>query len=151
GKKRYPRFRHDCRSIEYKATSGWQLASDGRHITFRDGVGNGTLRLVRTRTSATVPEQQIKRVRIIRRAEGYYCQLCVEAERHVEHIPTGKQTTVDMGLNAFYTDSAGNAWPNPCHYRKAEKKLKKLQQRVSRKKKGSSNRKQSRTALAKQH
>src|SRR5215469_13226958 len=34
GKKGYPKFGHDCRSMEYKETAGWSLAPDGKHITF---------------------------------------------------------------------------------------------------------------------
>jgi putative transposase len=150
GKKGYPRFQKDCRSIEYKV-AGWKLATDGRQVTFSDGLEIGTLRLVGTRNIETVPEQQIQRVRIIRRADGYYGQFCVDAERQVAHIPTGKQIGSDMGLNAFYTDSDGHTEDNPRHYRKAEKKLKKLQPRVSRKKKGSNTRKKSRKSLAQQH
>ena len=37
GKKGYPRFQHDNRSVEYK-TSGWRLEPDGQHITFTDGM-----------------------------------------------------------------------------------------------------------------
>src|SRR2546426_71209 len=33
GKKGYPQFQHDNRSVEYKNT-GWKVASDGKHITF---------------------------------------------------------------------------------------------------------------------
>lgn len=150
GKKGYPQFQHDCRSIEYKV-AGWKMEPDGKHLTFSDGLGIGRVRLVGTRSIETFPEQQIKRVRIVRRADGYYCQFCVDAERQIAHIPTGKQTGIDMGLNAFYVDSDGNTIENPRHYRKAEQKLKKLGQRVSRKKKGSNNRKKSRKALAKQH
>jgi putative transposase len=40
GKKGYPRFRHHCRSVEYKVT-GWQLDPDGRHLTLTDGCGIG--------------------------------------------------------------------------------------------------------------
>lgn len=43
GKKGYPRFQHDNHSVEYKQT-GWKLSEDGRHITFTDGCGIGTLR-----------------------------------------------------------------------------------------------------------
>ena len=45
GKKGYPRFQHDNRSIEYKAT-GWKVEPDGKHITFTDGCGIGRVRLV---------------------------------------------------------------------------------------------------------
>src|SRR5579883_81435 len=132
GKKGYPRFKHDCRSIEYKV-AGWKLEPDGRHITFTDGLGIGRLRLIGTRAIETFPVQQIKRVRLIRRADGYYCQFCVAATRQVEHVPTGKQTGIDVGLNAFYTDSNGNTVDNPRYYRQAEQKLKRLQREVSRK------------------
>lgn len=64
GKKGYPQFQHDNRSVEYKAT-GWKLERDGRHITFTDGCGIGTLRMVGTRNIALFPLQQIKRVRIL--------------------------------------------------------------------------------------
>ncbi|SRR6266487_223424 len=38
GKKGYPKFQHDNRSVEYKQT-GWKLEPDGKHIlTTRDGV-----------------------------------------------------------------------------------------------------------------
>ena len=43
GKKGYPRFQHDNRSVEYK-TTGWKLEPDGKHITFTDGCGIGRLR-----------------------------------------------------------------------------------------------------------
>src|SRR5438270_10404126 len=45
GKKGYPKFQHDNRSVEYKQT-GWKLDPDGRHITFTDGCGIGRLSLV---------------------------------------------------------------------------------------------------------
>src|SRR5260370_9367140 len=35
GKKGYPQFQHNNRSVEYKKT-GWKLDPDGRHITFTD-------------------------------------------------------------------------------------------------------------------
>ena len=58
---------------------------------------------------------------------------------------------IDVGLKSFLTDSEGNTVDNPRHYRKAEKKLKRLQRRLSRKQKKSANRKKARKALAKQH
>ncbi len=150
GKKGYPRFQHDNRSVEYKQT-GWKLDPDGKHITFTDGCEIGKLRLVGNKNQRIeeFPVKQIKRVRLIKRADGYYCQFAIDAQRRIEHIPTGKQAGIDMGLKDFLTDSEGNTVPNPRHLRKAEKRLKKLHRRLSRKQKKSSNRKKARQALAK--
>jgi len=148
GKKGYPTFQHDCRSVEYKQT-GWRLEPDGRHLSFTDGCHIGRLRLVGTRTIETFPIKQIKRVRLIRRADGYYAQFAVQAERKVQHLPTGKQVGIDLGLKEFLTDSEGNTVASPRHLRKAEKKLKRLHRRLSRTQKRSSGRKKARKQLAK--
>jgi putative transposase len=132
GKKGYPRFRHDNRSVEYKGT-GWKLDPDGRHLTFTDGCGIGRVRLVGTRAIATFPLDRIKRVRLVRRADGYYTQFCVDAERTVEHTSTGAQVGLDLGLKVFYMDSAGETVENPRFLRKAEQQIKRLQRLVSRK------------------
>src|SRR5216684_143673 len=150
GKKGYPKFQHDTRSVEYKAT-GWKL--DGKHITFTDGCGIGRLRLVGNKKQKieAFARHQIKRVRIVHRADGYYVQFGLQAERQIVHLSSGKYVGIDVGLKAFYTDSQGNTVENPRHYRKAEKRLKRLGRRLSRKQKRSSNRKKARKALAKQH
>lgn len=148
GKKRYPRFQQDNRSVEYKQT-GWKLEPDGKHITFTDGCGIGRLRLRGTRDIELFPLKQIKRVRLIKRADGYYCQFAVQADRKWEHTPTGKHVGIDMGLKEFLTDSEGSTVANPRHLSKAEKRLKKLHRRLSRKQKQSQNRKKARKALAK--
>ncbi len=150
GKKGYPKFQHDNRSVEYKQT-GWKLEADGKHITFTDGCGIGRLRFVGNpkQQIAEFPAKQIKRVRIVHRADGYYCQFGVQVDRVIEHVPTGKAVGINVGLLAYYTDSEGNTVENPRHYCKAEQKLKRLHRYVSRKQKKSSNRKKARKALAK--
>jgi putative transposase len=150
GKKGYPRFQHDNRSVEYK-TTGWRIEPDGKHLTFTDGCGIGTLRLVgnKKQSVATFPVKQIKRVRIVKRADGYYCQFGVRTQRRIEHIPTSKPVGIDLGLKVYYADSDGNTVENPRHYRKAEKRLKRLHRRLSKKQKGSANRKKARKQLAK--
>jgi putative transposase len=147
GKKGYPRFQRDCRSIAYKV-AGWKLESDGKHAIFGDGLGIGRLRLSGTRNIEAFPEPQITRVRIIRRADGYHGQFGGDAERQVEQVPTGKQTGIDVGLNAA---SDGNTVEHPRPYRKAAKKLKQLGRGLSRKQKGSKNRQKARKAVAKPH
>ncbi len=150
GKKGYPQFQHDNRSVEYK-TTGWKLAEDGKYLTFTDGCGIGRLRLVGNKKQhvETFPLQQIKRVRIVRRADGYFVQFCVSASRQVVHQPTGQQVGIDVGLKAFYTDSEGNAVENPRFLRKAERRLKRLHRRVSKKQKKSKNRGKARQRLSK--
>ena len=149
GKKGYPRFRHDNRSVEYKAT-GWKLEPDGKRITFTDGHSIGTVRLIGKKgTIETYPASQIKRVRLVKRADGYYVQFAVQVERHIAHEPAGKQVGIDVGLKAFYTDSDGASVANPRYLRKAEQKLKRLHRRVSRKQKRSKNCKKAIKRLAK--
>lgn len=150
GKKGYPQFQHDNRSVEYK-TTGWKLDGDGKHLLFTDGCGIGQLRLVGNKKQqvATFPLKQIKRVRIVKRADGYYVQFSVQAERKVEHVPTGAQVGIDVGLKEFYTDSHGHTVANPRFAAAAEKKLKRLHRRLSRTQKKSANRTKARQKLGK--
>jgi putative transposase len=69
---------------------------------------------------------------VIRRADGYYAQFCINVERTEEFILTGKVIGIDVGLNHFYTDSDGKTVPNPRYLGQTEKALKRLQKRVSR-------------------
>jgi putative transposase len=73
----------------------------------------------------------------------------VQADRRIQHIPSGKETGIDLGLKEFLTDSEGNTVANPRHLRKAEKQLKRLHRRLSRTQKRSANRKKARKKLAK--
>ena len=41
---------------------------------------------------------QIKRVRIVRRADGYFVQVCLDQERIEKREPTGKTIGLDVGL-----------------------------------------------------
>ena len=113
--------------MEYKQT-GWKLEADGKHVTLTDGCGIGRLRLVGNpkQQIAAFPTEQIKRVRIVHRADGYYVQFAIKAERCIVHQPTGKQVGIDVGLKAYYTDSEGKTVDNPRHYRKAEQKFETL-------------------------
>jgi putative transposase len=149
GKKGYPKFQHDNRSVEYKHT-GWKLEADGKHLTFTDGCGIGRVRLVGNpgQKIEAFPLSQIKRVRIVRRADGYYGQFAVQATREIVHQPSSRQVGIDLGLKSFLTDSEGHSVANPRHLRKAEKRLKRLHRRLSRKQKQSQNRKKARKHLA---
>jgi putative transposase len=152
GKKGYPKFKKEQThgSVEYK-TSGWKLDSCRRYITFSDGFEAGTFKMWGTRDLHYYQLKQIKRVRVVRRADGYYAQFCIDQERKEKREPTFKTVGIDVGLNHFYTDSEGNTVPNPRHLRKSEKSLKRLSRRMSKTKKGSKNRAKFRNKLARKH
>jgi putative transposase len=152
GKKGFPKFKKEQThgSVEYK-TCGWRLSDDRRYITFSDGFKAGTFKLWGTRDLHFYQLKQFKRVRVVRRADGYYCQFCIDHERLVRREPTGKTIGIDVGLNHFYTDSNGETVANPRHLRKSEKSLKRLQRRMSKTKKGSQNRIKFRNKLGLKH
>ena len=150
GKKGYPKFKKNCRSVEYK-TSGWTLYPDRRSINFIDKKGIGRLKLKGTWDLNFYQLDQIKRVRLVRRADGYYVQFLVNAENKVDIGLTGKMVGLDVGLCEFYTDSNGHTEPNPKFYRTSEKRLKFKQRRVSRSRKGSANRRRAINRLGRVH
>lgn len=150
GKKGYPKFQKNNRSVEYK-TTGWRLDDDRKHITFTDKFNAGRFKLIGTWDLHFYQIEQIKRVRIVRRSDGYYSQFCIEAERNIDSQPTKRTVGLDVGLNYFYTDSDGNTVENPRHLRKSEKALKRLQRRVSKKKKGSNSHKKAINKLGRKH
>ena len=152
GKKGFPKFRkHQTHgSVEYKV-DGWVLSDDRLTITFRDGFKAGTFKMWGTRDLHFYQKEQIKRVRVVRRADGYYVQFSIDQERNERHEPTNRMVGIDVGLNHFYTDSEGNKVENPRFLRKAEKALRRAQKCVSRKKKGSQNRLKAIRKLGKAH
>jgi putative transposase len=150
GKKGYPTFKKNCRSVEYK-TSGWKLSQDRKQIELIDKKGIGALKLKGTWDLNYYQLMQIKRVRLVRRADGYYVQFLVNVENKVEAELIGKMVGLDVGIKEFYTDSNGHTEPNPRFYRTGEKRLKFRQRRVSRKKKGSANRRRAINRLGRVH
>ena len=92
-----------------------------------------------------------KTVTISKEADGWYASFSC-ADVPTEPLPlTGKETGIDVGLTVFLITAAGESVPNPRHDRKAERALKKAQQRVSRRKQGSRRRRKAVQVLAKQH
>lgn len=150
GKKGFPRFQKDNRSVEYK-TSGWSLHPTKRRIAITDKKGIGEIKLMGKWDIHTYPVKTIKRVRLVRRADGYYCQFAVEVEGVVIQPKTGKEIGLDVGLESFYTDSNGHHEPNPKFLRKADSDIKHVQRRIYKKEKGSNNRRKARARYSKKH
>ncbi|NEN97560.1 MAG: transposase [Moorea sp. SIO3I7] len=102
-----------------------------------------------------IPEGfKIKTATITRKTDGYYVTLSIQDDTVSEIIPIDKVDNpvgIDMGLKSFLVKSDGSEVPIPQYYRKAQKRLKKIQKTVSRSKKGSNNRKKAVSKLGKAH
>jgi len=79
GKKEYPRFNKEQThgSVEYKA-SAWKLYEERRYITFYDSLKGRKFKMWGTRDLHFYQGKQIKRVRVVRRADGFYAQFCLD-------------------------------------------------------------------------
>ena len=150
GKKGFPQFQKDNRSVEYKST-GWKLSDNRKSITFTDKKEIGTLKLKGTRDLHFYQPDQIKRVRVVKRADGYYIQFCVSIDRSESVDVSGFAIGLDVGLNDFYTDSNNQTVENPRFLAHSERRLKMAQRRVFKRVKGSKNRGKARQILGKRH
>lgn len=129
----YPKFKKHCRSVEYKV-SGWKLSDDCKIITFTDGFKIGSLSVFcNSSTREDLHRLKINRVRVVRRADGYYAQFCFDADRKEVGEFTGNVVGLDLGLKYFTKDQNDNAVIYPQFLRKSERKLKKAQKRLSKK------------------
>ena len=108
---------------------------------------------VKFRQSRSIPDgAKLKQVRIVRRASGWYAMLTLQWEVSVPDImPHGEALGVDVGISHFAAISNGKLFPNPRPFKKLERKLRLLQQRGSKKVKGSNNRKKAQARVSKLH
>jgi putative transposase len=164
GRKGFPKFQKDNRSVEYK-TSGWSLHPTKRRITFTDKKGIGEVKLLGKWDIHTYPVKSIKRVRLVRKADGYYCQFAIDIEAAALRGKLPPQTCLvktepragngeiglDVGLEFFYSDSNGHHEENPRFLRKAEKAIKHAQRQIYKKQKGKNQRQIARRRYAKKH
>ncbi|GAB1538127.1 hypothetical protein NUACC21_07850 [Scytonema sp. NUACC21] len=150
GRKGFPRFQKDNRSVEYK-TSGWSVHPTKRRITFTDKKGIGELKLLGKWDIHTYPVKDIKRVRLVRKADGYYCQFAYSIEVKPEQRTGNGEIGLDVGLEFFYSDSNGHHEPNPRFLRKASKAIKHAQRQIYKKEKGKNQRRKARQRYARAH
>jgi putative transposase len=147
-RKSLPKFKKNSKTLEYK-TSGWKLI-DPKHLRMSDGIA-ATFKLIGSHDLSFYSRDQIKRVSLIRRADGYYASFIVDVTRSEPQPPTGNTIGLDLGLKHYYTDSTGTTVENPKFLEKQKRRLKKLQRRLSKTEKGSSNRKKAINKVARKH
>jgi len=141
----YPRFkgRNRFNSFEFKQY-GVGAKLDGRRVKLY-GIGRVPVRWHRP------IEGTIKTVRILRRAGKWYA--CFTCEVAVpEPLPkTGRVIGIDVGISALLTTSDGEKVENPKFYRAGQTKLRILQRKLTRAKRGSKNRRKKLLAVQRQH
>jgi putative transposase len=105
------------------------------------------------RPSRPVPEGgKLKQARIVKRASGWYIMLTLQWDVVVPSpMPHGEAMGVDVGLTNFIAASNGLCVKRPKFFVDLQRKLKLLQQRVSRKKLGSSNWRKAQYKVARLH
>ncbi|MEM1394781.1 MAG: transposase [Cyanobacteria bacterium P01_H01_bin.150] len=82
----------------------------------------------------------LKQARVLKRVSGWYVMLTVQWDVNPpQPMPHGEGIGIDVGLTSMVATSSGLLIKRPRFFADAERKLKLLQQRVSRKRKGSNN------------
>ena len=92
-----------------------------------------------------------KTVTISREADGWYAIFSCADVPAQPLSPTGRETGIDVGLKVFLITADGAVVENPRLHRRGEKRLKKAQQRVSRRKPGSHGRRKAVGHLQRAH
>ncbi len=116
---------------------------------------NGRLRLpkvgdVRVAWSRDLPAEPSS-VAVIRDAAGRYFASFVVEVSDPDRVPGTAEVGIDLGLMSFAVRSDGEIIDNPRFLRKAERRLRRAQQALSRKPKGSANRKKAVRKVARIH
>ncbi len=152
----YPRFqgRNRYTSFTYPDGAGWKLETQKRpsekkgmvRVNLRlSKIGTVKLHLHRDMTGT------IKTLTIKREGEHFYAVFTCEIGKP-EPLPVSYEDVgIDLGITHFAALSTGAFIDNPRYYRKAEKRLKKLQTTLSRKKRGSHRRNKAVQAVARAH
>lgn len=140
----YPKFKskHD-RQKSYKSKSNISVSGNSVKLP--------KLGHVKCRVSKEV-KGRILSATVSQRPSGkYYVAICC-TDVEIDKLPaTGNMVGLDVGIKNFAISSDGIEYPNPKYYRKSERKLARLQRRLSRKSKDSKRRVKARIEVARLH
>lgn len=142
----FPRFKkRDARqAVRFVLATAGRLRIEGGRIRIPKV---GDVKLVQHRRIEGRP----KNMTVSRTKSGrFFVSIQCEVEAPAP-IVEGPAVGVDLGLKAFAVLSDGRAVEPPQHLRNAEKRLRRLQRRLSRKRKGGANRRKAALLVARQH
>jgi len=144
GERGYPRFKKSSRfnSVNYKPGDGAQVKANRLYV---QNVG-----LIKVRLHREHPEGKLKNI-VLRKPSGWYVLLQIDLpEQAIEksdNLPVG----VDMGITHALALSDGTLFDSPKSLKASLRKLRVLQRSISRKKKGSKNRRKAVKKVARLH
>lgn len=130
-----------------------KFVRDGFYLDGSIQVKDGFIQLPRiglVRLHEAVPNQQIKNVRITRRADSWFVSFKVEFEPAHTVIGFGR-VGVDLGIKTLATLSDGTVYPALKPYKANKTKLATLQRKLARQTKGGKNRDKTKRKIAKLH
>ncbi|MFD9603060.1 RNA-guided endonuclease InsQ/TnpB family protein [Streptomyces sp. NPDC059970] len=142
-----PRFKSgkdNRQSVRFTANARWKITTGGDLSLPKIGD-------VRVKWSRTLPSMP-STVTVVKDAAGrYFASFVVETEPGETLPEAASEVGIDLGLSHFAILSDGTKIESPRFLRRAEKKLKREQQRLARKVKGSNNRAKVRLRVARAH
>lgn len=143
----YPRFKS---KRDYRKSYKSKLV--GTNIKVMDKVVQlPKLGLVKCRVSKQVKGRIISATVSQNPSGKYFVSICC-TDVEMEPLPiTGKNVGIDMGLKSYAITSDGVEYQNHKYFTKSQKKLAKLQRKLSRKSKGSKRREKARIKVARLH
>ncbi|WP_024858985.1 IS200/IS605 family element RNA-guided endonuclease TnpB [Ruminococcus albus] len=145
----YPRFKSKkCKKNSYSTVC----------INGNIAISNGYLKLpkvgqVKVKQHRNIPDEYVlKSVTVSQTQSGkYYASILYEYENQVQEQELHDFLGLDFSMHELYKDSNGNEPSYPRYYRRAEKKLKREQRKLSLMQKGSKSRDKQRIKVAKMH
>ncbi|MCH7967063.1 MAG: transposase [Thaumarchaeota archaeon] len=139
GKLRFCRY-ENYRTFTYNQT-GFKLETHGdKTLLHLSKIG-----LIEIRQHRSIPENSnIKQIIVTKsKSRKWFACVTVDIEELLTNIPKilfSKSVGIDVGIKSFAYDSNGCQTPNPKNLQKMLKPLRRIQRKVSRRKKGSNNR-----------
>lgn len=143
-RKRFPRFKKKGRHDSFRYPQGFKLDSENSRV-YLPKIG-----WVRYRDSRKI-EGTPKNVTVSRHLDRWYVSLQTEHEVSAPVHESTSMVGVDVGVVRFATLSDGTVYEPVSSFRKAEKRLKRVQRRLSRKVKGSKNFQKAKRAVGRVH
>src|SRR2546429_3186946 len=145
----YPRFQGYGRYDSFTfPQSGFSLTEDNRVCLSK--IGTIKVKFAKGK-KANPPVGTMKTCTVKREGQHWYIVFTCEMEQEVVYHPSEETVGIDLGLLHFATLSDGSTIENPRHLRTSEHKLNKIQEVLSRKKRGSKRRRKAAQRVGKVH